>query len=132
MYRYKKTNPEQREIPIIFLANAFYYKIDWAMIVFEQEEYRLVVHYNDELTTDKRYKSPEDALKDFEDIYKGLKFMDKYDLLWKGPYKVEQSFVDKKLEYARKRKFIKKIISYIRFKKEYFFEILGLEKTWSL
>ncbi len=132
MYQYKKTNPEQRAVTIIFLANAFYYKIDWAMIVFEEEEYRLVVHYNDELATDKRYKSPDDALKYFEDIYTGLKFMDKYELLWDGPYEVEQSFVDKKLKYARKRKFIKKIIRYFLFKKEYFFVRLGLEKTWSL
>ncbi len=132
MYQYKKPNPEQREITIIFLANAFYYKIDWAMIVFEEEEYRLVVHYNDELTTDKRYQSPDDALKDFKEIYKDLKSMDKYERLWRGPYDVEQSFVNKKLKYARKSKILKKIIRYILFKKEYFFERLGLEKTWSL
>jgi hypothetical protein len=91
-----------------------------------------VVHYNDELTTDKRYKSPDDALKDFKEIYKDLKFMDKYDLLWRGPYEVEQSFVTKKLKYARKSKIIKKIIRYIRFKKEYFFGRLGAENRWSL
>ena len=132
MYRHKKTNPEQREITIIFLSNSILYKIDWAMIFFEQEEYRLVVHSNYELTTDKRYKSPDDALTDFEDIYKGLKFMDKYERLWRGPYDVEQSFVTKKLKYARKSKFMKKIIRDIHFKKEYLFEKLGLEKTWSL
>ena len=132
MYQYKKPNPEQREITIIFLANAFYYKTDWAMIVFEEEEYRLLIHNKDELTVNKRYKSPDDALKDFKEIYKGLKFMDTFELLWEGPYEVEQSFVNKKLRYARKRKFIKKIIRYIRFKKEYFFVRFGLEKIWSL
>jgi len=132
MYQYKKTNPGQRDVTILYLFNAIIFAIDWAMIVFEEEEYRLLVHHTDELTTDKRYKSPDDALKDFKEIYKGLKFMDEFELLWRGPYEVEQSFVTKKLKYARKRKILKKIIRYIRFKKEYFFERLGLEKTWSL
>jgi hypothetical protein len=132
MYNYKKTNPEQRELTIIFLSNAFYYKIDWAMIIFENDEYRLVVHYKDELFTDKRYQSPEEALKDFKEKYNGLKFMDKYELLWRGPYKVEQSWVNKKLKYARKSKILKKIIRYFRFKKEYFFSILGVENRWCL
>jgi len=117
-YKYKKINPEQKQT-IMLLSNAFYYFIEWAMIVYEKDEYRLLVYYQDKLTTDKQYQSPEDAKKDFKEIYKDLKLMDTYDQEWVGPYEVEISWVNRKLRFARLRPFVKKIIRYFRSKKEY-------------
>jgi len=121
-----------KKIEIIFLLNALYYFIDWAIIINEAygdgDGYRLLVYHKDKLTTDKRYESPEDAINDFREIYKDLERMDRYEPQWSFPYDVEISWVNKKLRYARLWPFIKKIIKYIHFKVEYFIVKFGWEK----
>jgi hypothetical protein len=126
MYKCKEIYPGKM-ITIVFLQNALYYFIEWAMIVYEKDGYRLLVYFNDNLTTDKTYRSPEAARKDFKEIYKNLERMDTYDQEWIGPYEVEISWLNKKLRHARLRPFIKKIIKYFSFKKEYLFVKFGWE-----
>lgn len=130
-YKYKTINPDKK-LTIMFLSNALYYFIEWAMIVYEKEEYRLLVYYNDKITTNKQYQSPEDARKDFKALYKNLERMDTYDQQWVGPYKVEISWVNRKLRLARLWPFIKKIIKYFSFKKEYLIVKFGWEKKWNM
>jgi hypothetical protein len=126
--------PKTKRIEIIFLLNALYYFIDWAIIINEAYGggegygYRLLVYHKDRLTTDKRYESPEDAIKDFREIYKDLERMDRYEPQWSFPYDVEISWVNKKLRYARLWPFIKKIINYIHFKIEYLIVKFGWER----
>ena len=124
--------PKSSRIEIIFLLNALYYFIDWAIIINEEyrdgDGFRLLVYCNDKLTSDKRYESPEDAMNDFREIYKDLERMEQYEPQWSFPYDVEISWVNKKLRYARLCPFIKKIIKYIHFKMEYLIVKFGWEK----
>ena len=124
--------PKTKRIEIIFLLNALYYFIDWAIIINEacgdRDGYRLLVYHKDKLTTDKRYESPGDAINDFREIYKDLERMDRYEPQWSFPYDVEISWVNKKLRYARLCPFIKKIVKYIHFRIEYLIVKFGWEK----
>jgi len=131
MYKCKEIYPGKL-VTIMLLSNACYYFIDWAMIVYEEEGYRLLVYYNDKLTIYNQYKSSKDAIKDFKGIYKDLDRMDRYEPQWTIPYEVEISWVNKKLRYARLWSFIKKIIRYFSFKKEYLIQKFGLEKRWNM
>jgi len=131
MYKCKEIYPGKL-VTIILLSNACCYFIDWAMIVYEEEGYRLLVYYNDNLTIYNRYTSSKDAIKDFKEIYKDLDRMDQYEPQWTIPYEVEISWVNKKLRYARFWPFIKKVIRYFSFKKEYLIQKFGLEKRWNM
>lgn len=87
-----------RDRAIVMLINSPIYFLDWAIIVFEKGNYRLVVSRKKRVSTDKFYTSLKGAKIAFIKSYQYLAFSVEYKPQWSHPYIPYKKWLREKLD----------------------------------
>jgi hypothetical protein len=90
----------KNEPKIIFLINSMHYLLEYVMIVFEEENYRLVVNRFGEIVTDENYKTLRGAKIAFLKFHGLLASNEKIRSKWSHIYKPDKEWLEQRLKGA--------------------------------
>jgi hypothetical protein len=93
-----KVKNEESDRAIVMLINSPIYFLDWAIIVMDAGNYRLVVSHKGRVDMDKTYDSMKGAKIAFIKSYKYLVFSEGYKPQWSHPYVPYKKWLRAKLE----------------------------------
>ena len=88
----------EEEMEIIRLINESRYLLQYVMILFEEEGYRLVVKRGCKIITNKNYKTLNEAKEAFLELHGSLAFKDDVLPIWSHIYPPDKGWLEKKLE----------------------------------
>lgn len=89
---------------IISLFNAAYYFLDWVIIIFDENDYRLLAARKKKKPTDRRYKTLRGAKIAFASSFKIGVYSENYNKpYWSVPYTPEKDWLEEKLKLTEKK-----------------------------
>lgn len=88
----------RKDRAIVMLINSPVYFLDWAIIVFDEDSYRLLVSHKGRVSTDQRYDTMKGAKIAFIKSYRYLAFTKECKPQWSHPYVPYTSWLRKKIE----------------------------------
>jgi hypothetical protein len=89
----------EKKNKIVFLVNSINYLLDWVIIVFEDEGYRLIVSNRGAISTDRYYETLKGAKIAFIRQYRFAAFSNPDIPEWSPPYRPDDDWLEQKTVY---------------------------------